>query len=124
MMANNKSRPVTERIAGLVEIITESGCWIWMGCTNGRGYGQVKVDTGKPPRRAHIASYLAFNGEIPAGMVVRHKCDISLCVAPHHLELGTQKQNMQDASKRGRLNPKSLLNLKRKTNSSIEGIQE
>lgn len=61
---------------------------------------------------AHRLSYLAFNGDIPEGLVVRHKCDNKCCVNPEHLEVGTQKDNVQDAIKRGRFsyrdNPKGV----------------
>lgn len=38
------------------------------------------------------------------GLVVRHKCDNRRCINPDHLEIGTHKDNTQDARKRGRLN--------------------
>lgn len=40
--------------------------------------------------------------EIPAGQVVRHKCDNPFCINTDHLELGTQKENIRDMIERGR----------------------
>ena len=51
---------------------------------------------------AHRVSYEAYNGEIPKGLVVRHKCDNPSCINPDHLELGTQQQNVADRENRGR----------------------
>ena len=86
-----------------------SGCWLWTGGTDQHGYGRIwsggKTDAGH--KRALIAprvSYQHHVGEIPDGMVVRHKCDNPACVAPHHLELGSHKENTQDMLSRGRAN--------------------
>jgi len=54
-------------------------------------------------------------GEIPEGMVVRHKCDNTNCVNPEHMELGTQLDNIKDTVERGRTtrgekNPASKIN--------------
>jgi hypothetical protein len=51
---------------------------------------------------AHRTAYTIQHGDIPEGMLVRHKCDNDKCINPEHLELGTHKENMEDRSKRGR----------------------
>jgi len=89
-----------ERIENKVERIPEGGCWVWMGTTTVRGYGQIEHKTKK--LYAHRASYEAFVGEIPQGMYVCHTCDNVSCVNPNHLFLGTQKQNLQDMVRKGR----------------------
>lgn len=101
------------RIESKIERIPESGCWIWTGSDNGRGYGQMSTGFKKSPIKVHRAIYAIHYGEIPKGKVIRHRCDVSFCVNPHHLEVGTQKDNIRDMVSRGRLNPVILKNLRR-----------
>ena len=67
----------------------------------GGGYGCLRWN-GKM-RRAHCVVWSLTNGPIPQGMVVMHECDNPLCCNRTHLSLGTQKDNMVDAGKKGRL---------------------
>jgi hypothetical protein len=85
-------------------------CWLWHGLKDSYGYGVIDYRLNRT--KAHRLSFEMRFGMIPEGYVVRHKCDNPSCVNPLHLESGTQKENMQDASKRGRLNSKSLENLR------------
>lgn len=50
----------------------------------------------------HKLVYLLWKTtSIPDGLVVRHKCPEKCCVNPDHLELGTQRQNMDDKNRDG-----------------------
>ncbi len=80
--------------------VTESGCWLWTGSPEKDGYGRMRVN-GKRPK-AHRYSYETFVGEIPKGMSVLHKCDVSCCVNPNHLFVGTHEDNMKDQKNKGR----------------------
>lgn len=85
---------VDQRFRSKVKV-SEDGCWIWQAATTEAGYGRFSLN-GKT-QEAHRASYELFRGPIPPGMMVRHKvCNNPLCVNPFHLELGTQKENMED----------------------------
>jgi hypothetical protein len=78
-------------------------CWPWTGRLqenrSGDLYGYFKRGL-----RANRVAYRLYCGAIPAGMVVRHRCDNTVCVNPAHLETGTQKQNVDDRYERGRAN--------------------
>lgn len=76
-------------------------CWEWVGGGRGVGYGSFKIE-GKV-YDAHRVSYMLHIGRIPDGMVVMHACDNRNCVNPSHLRIGTQKDNMEDCKKKGRL---------------------
>ncbi len=80
-------------------------CWIWTGTKTGhpkRLYGTIYFQ-GKPIQ-AHRLSWFIKYGQQPK-LNVLHKCDNPPCVRPSHLFLGTQKDNMMDAARKGRLIP-------------------
>lgn len=83
------------------------GCWLWCGTMFANGYGEFNVRDSKKKggRRkllAHRVSWTVFRGEIPPEKCVIHKCDVSACVNPDHLYLGTAKDNARDRNQRGR----------------------
>lgn len=84
-----------------IEVLGEEDCWEWTRAKHRFGYGMMRVNT--VLHTAHRLAYMDYMGQIPDGLVVRHKCDNPACCNPHHLELGTQKDNLDDATKRGRL---------------------
>lgn len=94
-----------ERLWGRTDRST--GCWRWLGSRTLMGYGSFSYYP--EPRNcrtvsAHRASWVMAYGDIPLGMVVRHKCDVKDCIRPDHLELGTHADNMRDKVQRGRSN--------------------
>jgi hypothetical protein len=85
-----------------------SGCWLWTGTkgTNGYGVGYNVRQGRKDGERttAHRMSYIIYNGNIPSGMMVCHRCDTPICVNPEHLFLGTAADNTRDKIAKGRAN--------------------
>ncbi|QGH73702.1 HNH homing endonuclease [Klebsiella phage 117] len=77
-------------------------CIEWEGAKSSAGYGQRRLN-GKTVY-VHRLAYQEVHGEIPKGLVIRHKCDNPSCYNVDHLIVGTQRQNMQDCSSRGRVN--------------------
>lgn len=79
------------------------GCWIWTGSTTKGGYGIFPLGGRNGcVTTASRFSYTMHFGLIPDSLDVCHNCDNPSCVCPDHLFLGTRKDNMQDALRKGR----------------------
>jgi len=78
----------------------KTGCWEWQAGLR-TGYGIIKVE-GKS-LGAHRLSWMIYNGDMPEGLYVCHKCDNPKCVNPDHLFIGSHSDNMKDAFNKGRL---------------------
>ncbi len=86
---------------------TDDGCWLWTGYRAANGYGRIPVPRLNHKRPwtigwAHRVSYALNVGPITEGLSVLHRCDNPQCVRPDHLFLGTQRDNIQDAARKGR----------------------
>lgn len=92
---------LTERFWAKVDRSGEH--WLWMGAVSPNGYGTIGSG-GKKSKTlyAHHVAYASQNGELPSGTVVRHKCDIKLCMRGKCLLPGTQLDNIQDRVDRNR----------------------
>jgi len=101
-MLASRRRPIDERLAKFRVVRGENECWGWSGCHNGVGYPVLRVD-----KRLRVATQLALEADgRPAPSdehVACHTCDNPICTNPRHLWWGTEKDNMRDASRKGRL---------------------
>lgn len=79
---------------------TSPMCWLWLGSLDGNGYGRIHHHGRR--QGAHRVMWQLVCGDIPVGLFVLHSCDVQKCVRPDHLFLGTQKDNMQDWTRKGK----------------------
>ena len=68
--------------------VTESGCWLWEGHIDEKGYGRYGN------LRAHRIAYILYRGGIPNDMTVDHLCRVRCCVNPLHMEIVDNKENV------------------------------
>jgi len=107
-LASDAHLPLIDRIMCRVWQEDNSGCWIWLGCTNdfqrakGTNSRPVMRHNGKPRRLVYYITFELFKSKIPTGLWVLHRCDNALCVNPAHLFLGTNSDNMRDCAAKGR----------------------
>jgi hypothetical protein len=91
---------------------TSDACWLWTAGKYAGGYGMFHLWRDRDGRQridsAHRISYALHCGDVPAGAVVMHSCDVRACVNPAHLSLGTQRDNIRDAAAKGRLSVNAL----------------
>jgi hypothetical protein len=73
-----------------------NGCWEWQGAKTRGGYGHMAI--GKNPNykyyRIHRLIHAILYGETK--LVILHSCDNPPCCNPHHLNIGTMLDNVQD----------------------------
>lgn len=100
------NRHVWEKLEARIDRIPFSGCWAWLGPTNGAGkYGRggygVITDGGRN-LYAHRVAFESHYGPIPSGQMVCHTCDVRCCVNPAHLFLSDARGNHEDKVRKGR----------------------
>lgn len=99
--AASNRRPLRGRFLAKVAKDANTGCWLWQGSHDRRGYGQIRVD-GRCTYATHVALKLFKGAIVPDGMFACHHCDTPSCVNPDHLFVGTPKQNVADMVAKGR----------------------
>lgn len=83
--------------------VPEVGCFLWEGKVHRSkwGYGRVEYK-GKTRNVPRLIKELELRRPLLKTEIVRHSCDVPLCINPKHLLLGTYKDNTQDMLRRGR----------------------
>ncbi len=88
----SKFASVQERLQAHSIPVTESGCIIWIGCCDAKGYGRMSINYKK--YGAHRASYELAKGPIPIDRQIDHLCRVRCCINPDHLEAVTVQENI------------------------------
>ena len=97
---SKQGNPVITSEAGKAPVIMENtvenheGCWLWTARTH-LGYGIVALKGEE--LRVHRMAYEVFMGDIPEGLLIRHRCHNRQCCNPLHLEPGTDYDNWLDS---------------------------
>lgn len=84
------------RFAALVEPEPNTGCWLWSGSLNWRGYGRITINGSGVG--AHRLSYELHVGSIADDLEIDHLCRVRSCVNPRHLEAIPHALNVQRAA--------------------------
>jgi hypothetical protein len=85
-------------IAAKVSPVPVTSCWEWTGARDDRGYGNVR--DGNRVRKAHVVIYEHFNGPVPPGQELDHRCRVPWCVNPAHMEAVTHVENVRRGAAR------------------------
>lgn len=89
------------RIFSKIVIDPDTGCWLWKGALIGAGYGHTFIGGRNGIQvLTHRLMYAWLVAPVPRGrsgsdrMVIHHKCEVTHCCNPAHLELVTHEQNV------------------------------
>jgi hypothetical protein len=79
------------RLLDKIEVQEGTGCWLWTGHKNSRGYGQIWF-AGRA-HWVHRVAYAVFKGNIAKRLTVDHICFNPACCNPDHLRVMSNKEN-------------------------------
>ncbi len=97
--ADRRARKVNKLVERFLQC-PMSGCWLWTGELNFRGYGRC-IWNGKR-WKVHRLIFKLMGRKLRRGKVVCHKCDVRACGNPLHLFQGTTRTNARDRQRKGR----------------------
>lgn len=76
-------------------VVDSSGCWIWQGTIDSRGYGRLGFNKAGQflPHRLALEAHLGHSID---GLFAHHKCANTSCLNPDHLQLTTHAENVAE----------------------------
>ena len=80
-----------ERLSDRIMPVPESGCWLWMGSHDPKGYGRIIINRRRVP--LHRVVFEQLYGPIPEGKQIDHLCRVKSCINPNHLEIVESRTN-------------------------------
>jgi len=86
-------KQLIQKIQKRIELDLLTGCWIWIGYKNNRGYGCFEIK--QKEYKAYRLTYEYWNGKIPNNKEIDHLCRNTSCVNPSHLEAVTHAENVR-----------------------------
>lgn len=86
------------RFLSKIEIDQETGCWIWKGSVDRKGYARFWA-RGKNLRGNRVAVAM-FGGSMSGAMHAHHTCFNPCCVNPAHITERTPEENSIDWKQR------------------------
>jgi hypothetical protein len=87
---------------GKMYSLTGNGCWEWEGRRDRKGYGRLKID-GMETLAHRVSAFIYHSLELRSEIQCLHHCDNPPCINPDHLFLGTNKDNIDDKVRKGRV---------------------
>lgn len=75
----------------LAKVTKTDKCWLWDGCVDRGGYGEVGYESRKV--MVHRLVYELLVGNIPEKYEIDHLCKVRNCINPDHLEAVTRAEN-------------------------------
>lgn len=89
------------RMTRPVEYVIDGDCHVVVSHKPAsNGYPRIRLD--KKLMSLHRYIWEKYNGPIPSGLCVMHKCDNRMCINPNHLRVGTLADNNHDMYTKGR----------------------
>ncbi len=83
---------IVARVFDLAAPEPNSGCFIFLGLLDRQGYGRLCI--GGKEYRAHRVALESRIGPMPKELMPDHKCRVTCCVNPDHLEAVTNRENV------------------------------
>lgn len=96
----NVDQPRLQYLIRSIQSHNSDTCLIWPYSLTKRGYGQVRI-FGRSNTAHRVAFRLTYGRwPKPCGC---HTCDVTACFNPRHIFEGTQRDNILDSSRKGRM---------------------